>query len=116
MGGLFGRLPTHHCVTSQPRERGLRGLVPHCAYLRCVLTRCRAGQLPLLALTFALSELICLRLAGCRGMRRLIAIALLLLSSLPGRAQDERPASFVDAATVVPGLVVDMRYFSDNNF
>lgn len=49
-------------------------------------------------------------------MRGLIAIALLLLASLPGQAQDERPASFVDAATVVPGLVVDMRYFGDNNF
>ena len=26
------------------------------------------------------------------------------------------PSSFVDAATVVPGLVVDMRYFGSNNF
>src|SRR5687768_12120571 len=49
-------------------------------------------------------------------MRRLIVIALLLLFALPARAQDERPASFVDAARVVPGLVVDMRYFGAHNF
>ena len=48
-------------------------------------------------------------------MRALIGIALLLLLALPARAQ-ERPASFVDAATVVPGLVVEMRYVTDNNF
>jgi D-alanyl-D-alanine dipeptidase len=48
-------------------------------------------------------------------MRAFIASALLLLSALPALAQ-ERPASFVDAATVVPGLVVEMRYFGDNNF
>ena len=49
-------------------------------------------------------------------MRRLIGIALLLLSSLPAQAQEQRPAAFVDAATVVPGLVVDMRYFGAHNF
>ena len=27
-----------------------------------------------------------------------------------------RPPAFVDAATVVPGLVVDMRYFGTGNF
>ena len=28
----------------------------------------------------------------------------------------ERPASFVDAATVVPGLILDMRYAGSHNF
>jgi D-alanyl-D-alanine dipeptidase len=28
----------------------------------------------------------------------------------------ERPASFVDASTMVPGLIVEMRYFSSHNF
>ncbi len=31
-------------------------------------------------------------------------------------AAQERPASFVDASTVVPGLVVDMRYAGSHNF
>jgi len=31
-------------------------------------------------------------------------------------SQSARPAAFVDAATVVPGLVVDMRYFGTQNF
>ncbi len=42
----------------------------------------------------------------------------LLVSLLPpfARAQEALPAGFVDAAAVVEGLVVDMRYFGDNNF
>ena len=48
-------------------------------------------------------------------MRALLGSALLLLAALPAPAQ-ERPSSFVDATTVVPGLVVEMRYFGDNNF
>jgi zinc D-Ala-D-Ala dipeptidase len=32
------------------------------------------------------------------------------------QATEDRPASFVDAATVVPGLVVDMRYAGPHNF
>ena len=47
---------------------------------------------------------------------RAAGILLLLVLVLPAKAQGERPASFVDAATVVPGLVVEMRYFGDNNF
>jgi zinc D-Ala-D-Ala dipeptidase len=50
------------------------------------------------------------------GMRGFICIALLLFATLPALAQDKRPASFVDAAAVVPGLVVEMRYFGDDNF
>ena len=48
-------------------------------------------------------------------MRRFAAIGLLLLLAPPAQAQ-ERPASFVDAATVIPGLVVEMRYVTGNNF
>jgi D-alanyl-D-alanine dipeptidase len=49
-------------------------------------------------------------------MRGLIRIALLLFFTLPVQAQEERRASFVDAAAVVPGLVAEMRYFGDDNF
>lgn len=49
-------------------------------------------------------------------MRAPASLVLLLLSALPALAQGERPAAFVDAATVVPGLAVEMRYLSDNNF
>jgi D-alanyl-D-alanine dipeptidase len=49
-------------------------------------------------------------------MRGLIGIILLLALSLPASAQERRPAAFVDAATVVPGLAVEMRYAGDNNF
>ena len=44
------------------------------------------------------------------------ALALLLLSTQPVRAQAPLPAGFVDAAAVVEGLVVDMRYFGAHNF
>ena len=41
--------------------------------------------------------------------------ALNLVVGTPADAQG-RPPGFVDAATVVPGLVVEMRYFGSNNF
>jgi D-alanyl-D-alanine dipeptidase len=46
------------------------------------------------------------------------ALALVLLLGVvpPARAQAPLPPGFVDAAAVVDGLVVDMRYFGDNNF
>jgi D-alanyl-D-alanine dipeptidase len=44
-----------------------------------------------------------------------LAVALALLLAPSARAQ-ERPASFVDAATIVPGLIVEMRYFGSRNF
>jgi D-alanyl-D-alanine dipeptidase len=44
------------------------------------------------------------------------ALVPLLLTGAPAGAQAPPPAPFVDAATVVEGLVVDMRYFGDNNF
>ncbi len=43
-------------------------------------------------------------------------MALLVLLSTQAAVAQERPASFVDAATVVPGLVVDMRYAGAHNF
>jgi D-alanyl-D-alanine dipeptidase len=45
------------------------------------------------------------------------AVALALLSTpLPALAEPPMPAAFVDVATVVEGLVVDMRYFGSDNF
>jgi zinc D-Ala-D-Ala dipeptidase len=45
------------------------------------------------------------------------ALALLLTTiATPVRAQAPVPAGFVDAAAVVDGLVVDMRYFGTDNF
>ena len=46
------------------------------------------------------------------------ALALLLTTMIgpPVRAQAPVPAGFVDAAVVVDGLVVDMRYFGTDNF
>jgi D-alanyl-D-alanine dipeptidase len=48
-------------------------------------------------------------------MQAAIALLLLLLTSHSARAQT-MPAEFVDAATVVDGLVVEMRYFGADNF
>jgi zinc D-Ala-D-Ala dipeptidase len=48
--------------------------------------------------------------------RTALALPLLLPMAPPARAQAPVPAGFVDAATVVDGLVVDMRYFGDHNF
>lgn len=42
--------------------------------------------------------------------------AVLLLLAQPARSQAPLPAGFVDAAAVVDGLAVDMRYAGDNNF
>jgi D-alanyl-D-alanine dipeptidase len=47
--------------------------------------------------------------------RAALALALLLLAQ-PGQAQAPLPPRFVDAGAVVDGLVVDMRYFGDQNF
>jgi D-alanyl-D-alanine dipeptidase len=43
-------------------------------------------------------------------------IVLLLSTAQPAGAQAPVPPGFVDAATVVDGLVVDMRYFGADNF
>jgi D-alanyl-D-alanine dipeptidase len=47
-----------------------------------------------------------------RALRAAPVLALLLMS----QAQAQIPAGFVDAAAVVGGLVVDMRYFGEDNF
>jgi D-alanyl-D-alanine dipeptidase len=50
-------------------------------------------------------------------MIRPASIAILLSVALMSSAQAQpRPASFVDAAAVVPGLVTEMRYHGSNNF
>lgn len=43
-------------------------------------------------------------------------IAAMLVALLTSPAQAQTPAGFVDAATAVDGLVVDMRYFGNDNF
>jgi len=45
-----------------------------------------------------------------------LAISVVALNAPSALAQAALPAGFVDAAAVVEGLVVDMRYFGDNNF
>src|SRR5438046_846023 len=51
------------------------------------------------------------------SMHASVALALaILLTPVPVRAQAAPPAGFVDAADVVEGLVVDMRYFGADNF
>jgi len=42
--------------------------------------------------------------------------AVLFAASGASLAAQERPAAFVDAATVVPGLIVEMRYAGSHNF
>ena len=45
-----------------------------------------------------------------------LAAALILMPASAADAQQQRPASFVDAATVVPGLVTEVRYHGSHNF
>jgi len=49
---------------------------------------------------------------------RLLAalFALLAMGAAQAAAAEDRPAAFVDAATVVPGLIVEMRYAGSHNF
>ena len=49
-------------------------------------------------------------------MHPLAIVALALVVFAARSAQAQAPPGFVDAAAVVEGLVVDMRYFGDNNF
>lgn len=49
-------------------------------------------------------------------MTRLAVINALALSLAQSALAQERPKSFVDAATIVPGLIVEMRYFGSHNF
>ena len=45
-----------------------------------------------------------------------LLLSLLAISLSLGATAQERPAAFVDAATVVPGLIVEMRYIGSHNF
>jgi D-alanyl-D-alanine dipeptidase len=49
------------------------------------------------------------------AIRHALIVAFIAASSQIALAQ-ERPAAFVDAATVVPGLIVEMRYAGSHNF
>jgi zinc D-Ala-D-Ala dipeptidase len=53
-----------------------------------------------------------------RGRRGVYALAAAAMLSTPvaASAEEMRPADFVDAATIVPHLVVDMRYAGNHNF
>ncbi len=54
-----------------------------------------------------------------RGMARaMLKLALALAAAFGSHAAlaQERPSAFVDAATMVPGLIVDMRYAGAHNF
>jgi len=55
---------------------------------------------------------------GRRSLLPLFAIrySLLLFALCTPAAAQTRPAAFVDAATVVPGLIVEMRYAGSHNF
>lgn len=50
--------------------------------------------------------------------KKMLKLALALVAAFGAQAAlaQERPAAFVDAATVVPGLIVDMRYSGAHNF
>lgn len=49
-------------------------------------------------------------------MLRIFVILMATLIELPAAAAQSRPPNFVDASTVVPNLVVEMRYLGSNNF
>jgi D-alanyl-D-alanine dipeptidase len=53
------------------------------------------------------------------GKRALLWIFILFLCTLPNRALAEKaplPQGFGDLATVIPGVALEIRYFSNNNF
>jgi hypothetical protein len=45
-----------------------------------------------------------------------VALALVLFAARPAQGETPAPPAFIDAAAAVEGLVVDMRYFGDDNF
>ena len=49
-------------------------------------------------------------------MRVSLGASAFVLLAVTGALAGARPRDFVDAATVVPGLVLDMRYPTANNF
>jgi zinc D-Ala-D-Ala dipeptidase len=50
------------------------------------------------------------------AIRHSLLAALLVILATQAALAQERPAAFVDAATVVPGLIADMRYAGAHNF
>jgi len=50
------------------------------------------------------------------ALRRSLFAALLLACATRSLVAQERPAAFVDAAAIVPGLVADIRYAGSHNF
>jgi D-alanyl-D-alanine dipeptidase len=56
------------------------------------------------------------RMAAIPPSIAVTTLALLLLTEPGARAREPLPPGFVDAAAVVDGLVVDMRYFGTSNF
>jgi D-alanyl-D-alanine dipeptidase len=50
------------------------------------------------------------------AIRRSLLAALFVILAMQAALAQERPPAFVDAATVVPGLVADMRYAGSHNF
>jgi len=51
-----------------------------------------------------------------RALPALLAVALAASCGAEAKPAPERPAAFVDAATVVPALLVEMRYAGSHNF
>jgi D-alanyl-D-alanine dipeptidase len=49
-------------------------------------------------------------------MRTSLSAALIAAFATHGASAQERPAAFVDAATVVPGFIAEMRYAGSHNF
>jgi len=49
-------------------------------------------------------------------LRDTLATAIIAALGAHGVLAQERPAAFVDAATIVPGLIVEMRYAGSHNF
>jgi D-alanyl-D-alanine dipeptidase len=50
------------------------------------------------------------------AIRQSLFAALLAAGATHGAIAQERPSAFVDASTVVPGLIADMRYAGSHNF
>jgi zinc D-Ala-D-Ala dipeptidase len=50
------------------------------------------------------------------ALRSVLLVTVFAAFAAPAVSAQERPAAFVDAATLVPGLVVEMRYASAHNF
>jgi zinc D-Ala-D-Ala dipeptidase len=50
------------------------------------------------------------------ALRSVLLVTVFAAFAAPAVSAQERPAAFVDAATLVPGLVVEMRYAGPHNF